>query len=51
MTANENRPENPDAELARTRQHIEEAKEAAEKANLVDPDEGGEDASHQEDSP
>ncbi|HEY3480103.1 MAG TPA: hypothetical protein VGL02_14495 [Streptomyces sp.] len=37
MTANENRPEDPDAELARSRQHIKEAKEAAREADLADP--------------
>lgn len=36
MTANENR-EDPDAELARTRQHIKEAKEAAGRAIPRDP--------------
>lgn len=38
MTANE-KQENPEAELARSRQHIEEAKAAAAEANLVDPPE------------
>jgi hypothetical protein len=37
MTANENRPQDPEADLARSRQHIKEAKEAAEKADLADP--------------
>jgi hypothetical protein len=37
MTANENRPQDPEADLARSRQHIKEAKEAAEKAGLADP--------------
>lgn len=36
MTANENHEE-PEADLARSRRHIEEAKEAAEKADLSDP--------------
>ncbi|WP_410671164.1 hypothetical protein [Amycolatopsis sp. cmx-4-68] len=36
MTANEKR-EDPDAELARSRQHIKEAKEAAAEAELSDP--------------
>ncbi|MEV6641139.1 hypothetical protein [Amycolatopsis sp. NPDC051371] len=39
MAANE-KQEDPDAELARSRQHIEEAKEAAAKADLADPAEG-----------
>lgn len=36
MAANE-KQDSPEAELARSRQHIEEAKEAAAKADLVDP--------------
>jgi hypothetical protein len=36
MAANE-KQDDPDAELARSRQHIEEAKEAAAKADLADP--------------
>ncbi|MCR6488475.1 hypothetical protein M8542_37170 [Amycolatopsis sp. OK19-0408] len=48
MTANENRPE----DLAQSRQHIKEAKEAAREADLADPIEADEtpqaDAPHQE---
>jgi hypothetical protein len=40
MTENQNRPEDPDAELARTRQNIKDAKEAAQEADLADPPEG-----------
>ncbi|MEU8635062.1 hypothetical protein AB0C38_23030 [Amycolatopsis sp. NPDC048633] len=36
MAANE-KHDDPDAELARSRQHIEEAKEAAAKVDLADP--------------
>lgn len=36
MAANE-KQDDPDAVLARSRQHIQEAKEAAAKADLVDP--------------
>src|SRR4051812_38038488 len=40
MTANENSPEGPEADLARSRQQIKEAKEAAQDADLRDPVEG-----------
>jgi hypothetical protein len=42
----------PDADLARVRQHIKEAKEAAEKAELTDPPEAAPepDPPHQEKS-
>ncbi|MEQ0558537.1 hypothetical protein ABJI51_05620 [Amycolatopsis sp. NEAU-NG30] len=39
MTTNENRPEEPAADLARSRQHIKEAKEAAREAVLAEPGE------------
>ncbi len=50
MAANE-KQEDPDAELARSRQHIEEAKEAAAKADLADPAEGKADEALQTDPP
>ncbi|WP_370971525.1 hypothetical protein [Amycolatopsis sp. cg9] len=37
---NENRPQDPEADLARSRQSIKEAKEAAAAAELTDPAEG-----------
>ena len=40
MTANENSPAGAEAELARSRQQIKEAKEAAKDADLADPAEG-----------
>ncbi|RSM40878.1 hypothetical protein DMA12_25585 [Amycolatopsis balhimycina DSM 5908] len=36
MTANENSPEDPEADLARSRQQIKEAKEAAKEVELAD---------------
>ena len=50
MTANE-KHEDPDAELARSRRHIEEAKEAAAKADLADPAEGQADEAVETDPP
>ncbi|MEU7786811.1 hypothetical protein [Amycolatopsis sp. NPDC049159] len=40
MTENENRPQDPEADLAHSRQSIKEAKEAAEQAHLADADDG-----------
>jgi hypothetical protein len=50
MAANE-KQDDPDAELARSRQHIEEAKEAAAKADLADPAEGEADEALETDPP
>lgn len=50
MTANEKR-DDPDAELARSRQHIREAKEAAADAELSDPVESEADEALETDPP
>ncbi|SFW91669.1 hypothetical protein [Amycolatopsis australiensis] len=50
MTAND-KPDDPDAELARSRQHIKEAKEAAAEADLADPAEGDADQALATDPP
>ncbi|MEV6826352.1 hypothetical protein [Amycolatopsis sp. NPDC051102] len=51
MTENENRPGDPEDDLARSRQSIKEAKEAAEKADLADPAEGDADEALATDPP
>lgn len=50
MTANE-KHEDPAADLARSRRHIAEAKEAAAKADLADPAEGQADEALETDPP
>ncbi|MFJ7218350.1 hypothetical protein [Amycolatopsis sp. NPDC098790] len=50
MAANDNH-EAPEADLARSRQHIEEAKEAAAEAQLADPAEGKADEALETDPP
>lgn len=50
MAANE-KQDDPGAELARSRQHLAEAKEAAAKADLVDPAAGDTDEAPEPDPP
>lgn len=49
MTANEK--QDPEADLARSRQHIQEAKDAAKEADLADPAEGMADEALETDPP
>ncbi|WP_439377595.1 hypothetical protein [Amycolatopsis lexingtonensis] len=51
MTENENRLQDPEADLAHSRQSIKEAKEAAAEAHLADPAEGEADEALKTDPP